>query len=396
MKKLLLLLLCAALGLSLCGCYDSTDITERAFILAVGIDTGEEHLNRYTFQLVKPSAFESEGGGDDSGYVNMSIDAPDVYTAMDLMNSAMAKEYDYAHIKLVVFSKAVAEQGIQEHLTAMIRSSDFHPNTRVAVAEGEAAAYLEDMQPPLESNPAAYYDHIFDARYTAYAPDVMLKDFDGRSTCNAVPLVGVSNEEEEPAAEYSGGAHPQPQMKAGEAFKESEYAGDIMGMAILKDGRMVADAGAEEAFLYHLLTQGQVEGHYTLELEDGHRIVAGIVKRRRGGGMQYTLTDDGPVIDIEVQLEGSVVWSDYQEGTVLEQEAFQDMAEACMTQELTAFLDKCSREYKADILHLSDEAKKRYWTIQDWEASDWMHTFETLRYEVHTDLTLRREGMNIQ
>ena len=87
------------------GCYDSNEISQLAFIIAVGIDNADDGLYDYTFQAVKPSAFEGES--DSNPLVTTTVTASSVYTAMDKLNTEISEKCDYSHIKLAVFSPLV-------------------------------------------------------------------------------------------------------------------------------------------------------------------------------------------------------------------------------------------------------------------------------------------------
>ena len=160
MRKALCILVCIAICLSLGGCYDSNEISRLAFIIAIGIDKAEGDLYEYTFQAVNPSAFES-GESSDEPIVSTVISASTIYAAMEKLNSKISEKCDYSHIKLAVFSQELMKTDSENILPSMLKSDSFHPNTRVAVSTGRASEYLKSIKIPLDTNPAEYYENIF-------------------------------------------------------------------------------------------------------------------------------------------------------------------------------------------------------------------------------------------
>lgn len=343
MKKLLIILLIFTLSLTLCSCYDSKEISRIAFILAVGFDE-----DSYSFQIVKPSAFESESS-EDSPLLTKTVSASNVYMAMDRLNSSISERCDYSHIKMVIFSRSRLEKGIGDEVSAMLKSNDFHPNTRIAMCEGKASDYMNSMEIPLDANPAEYYENIFKKNYTEYSPDVKLKDFQksykNQIPGNAVPIIGTDG-----------------------------------GMAVTRNFKIADTADAGEVLIYNLLKEEDFEGNYSV----GNGTAISL--KKKNSGYSVDLSDKTPLISVKIQLEGNIVWAeDSVDKATLEMQA-KEKAES----DITKFLYKCSNVYKADIFGFYKHARSNYITIQSWENEDWQGLFEKADYNVSVDISIKR------
>ena len=108
------------LPLSLCGCHDSNEIETNAYIVALGVDTSENKFE-YTFQISNPldsggsigagkkTAENSDDESDGNKTVdNICINANNLYSAIDKLQSVLSKNINLSHMKLAVFSKTVA------------------------------------------------------------------------------------------------------------------------------------------------------------------------------------------------------------------------------------------------------------------------------------------------
>lgn len=345
MKKLLCIILSAVMIFTLGGCYDSKEISRIAFIIAVGFDE-----DSYTFQIVKPSEFEGESS-EDSPLLTTTVNAPNVYIAMDRLNSSISEKCDYSHIKMVIFSQDKLTTGIEDDIYAMLNSNDFHPNTRVAMCKGKASEYMEDMKIPLDANPAEYYENIFKENYTEYAPDITIKDmqknYKSQIIGNVLPVMSSTNS----------------------------------GMAITRDYKLTDTAGSDEVFVYNLLQWKNFNGNYAVD----DNVVININKKNKR--YNINLSGNTPIITIKLDLTGNVIWSP----TSVDKEKISKKAEQKLENDITEFLYRCSLQYKSDIFEFYKLARTNYPTIQSWEKEDWQGLFQKANYKVTVKINIVKE-----
>ncbi len=349
MKKILCVLLSVIICLAFSGCYDSKEISRIAFIIAVGFDE-----DSYSFQIVKPSAFEGETP-EDSPLLTTTISAPNVYIAMDKLNSTISEKCDYSHIKLVLFSKDKLKKGIEDEITAMLKSNDFHPNTRIAMCENKASEYLKGMKIPLDANPAEYYENIFKQNFTEYSPDTKLKDmqknYNTQIISNVIPVLNNK----------------------------------ATGMIITRDYKLTDTTHEQEVLLYHILKEKSFEGNYPINT---HIVVS---LKKKSCRYSIDLSDKTPYITIKIKLDGNVIWAEEN----VDKAKIQKLTKEKLEGDITEFLYRCSIQYRADIFDFYKLAKMNYTTTKSWEKEDWQGLYEKANYKVTADVNISREGLNI-
>ncbi|MEE1042881.1 MAG: Ger(x)C family spore germination protein [Clostridia bacterium] len=349
MKKIICITLIIIICFTLGGCYDSKEISRIAFIIAVGFD-----VDSYSFQIVKPSAFEGEGS-EDSPLFTTTIKAPNVYIAMDKLNSTISEKCDYSHIKLVLFSKEKLEKGIKNEIDAMLKSNEFHPNTRIAVCEENASDYFNNMEIPLDANPAEYYENIFKKGFTEYSPDTNLKDmqknYNSQVIANVVPV--LSNKS--------------------------------TGMVITREYKSIDFADENEVLLYHILNEKDFQGNYPI---DQHTVVS---LNKKSCKYHIDLSDDIPMISVKLNLDGNIIWSEDN----VDKGNCQNIITEKLESDITEFLYRASMQYKADIFKFYKLAKTNYLTVQSWENENWQKMYEKANYNVTINAKISREGLNI-
>ena len=204
-KKITATALSFLLCLPLCGCYDSREVEEKAYVIALGIDKGTDKNFSYTFQISNPlesggtiGADEKDKEGQTSKEPNKTvdniiIDAPDYHSAMANLRSHLSKEPDVSHIKLIIYSFDVARDDTLYHSELLLKEREIRPGTNLCLALS-AKDYLLSVKPTLEETTVRYYELFTDNRSIPHAPVTELRDFVGRSLDEGfdavIPIVG--------------------------------------------------------------------------------------------------------------------------------------------------------------------------------------------------------------
>ncbi len=368
MKNVSIIILIVLLCIVFSGCNGSRDITDLAFIIAIGIDKGENGMYNFTFQSIKPSTFTTDNF-EQNPLVTSTISAPTIYSAMDIINTNISEKCDYSHIKLVVFSKQIFEAGAENPITAMLKSNDFHPNTRVVMAESSAKNYLISVRPTLDTNPAEYYENIFKKDYSTFSVDTQLKDFE-TSNFNVVPIVNQFEPKE-----------------------NSLISNDVEGMAILNNCKLVATAVNYEAYIYKFLNDNNFSGNCYVMLDDNKTVVK-ITKSNCC--FNSDLFVNPPITKINIIAYGEVVWSEFENIYIANNKKLKQRIDEKLETDAENFLYKCSKVYKTDILNICEKSKYKYLTNKAWKNEKIQNLFENMKYEVNVNTNIEREGINTE
>lgn len=95
------------------GCWDRSEIEEKGFVIATGLDKGKEPGQvMVTYQIANPQVglvnapTEAEQTSD-----IITFPAPDFLTAKDLANSKVARKLTFSHMKVFIVSEELARTG---------------------------------------------------------------------------------------------------------------------------------------------------------------------------------------------------------------------------------------------------------------------------------------------
>jgi len=398
------------------GCFDKRELDDMAYPVALGFDKGETNELRMTLQMAVPtniSGGESGGGGEgEKSAIVITVDTPSIYSGLSMFNTFISKQINMSHIKAIVFSKEIAQEGISKYLHAMIRNREFRPDASIIVSRESAEEFINAVKPKLETNPAKYYELLLEGyRYTGFTTNTELISFYKKSESDSIQPIAVlagvgkyksSDEFDLSKSTYLERSRNKPlegDFKGGDLPKVGGLDIETMGLAIFDGGKMVGELDGEET-TYHLMVEGKFNSMYFTmpdPLVEGHFIVLH-VRRSRLTQKDVEMIGDKPKLITKVFLEADIlsIQSGYNYESEENIEILQSATEDYIREGIEKYLEKTVKEFKTDSNGFGNKMKSRFLTWQQWEEFDWPSKFKESTYEVEVDVKIRRPGLIVR
>ena len=158
-------------------------IDDSAYVVAMGIDNGENGKLLLSFQIAIPSS-DSSGSSSTSGdsqstssIVN-TIECDTIYSGLNLVNSYLSKKINLSYCKVVVFSEEFASKGISEYISTFMNDVEIRPSCNILISKCNAKFFLENSKPLLETMYSKYYEmQLSSEKNTGYTKTITLLDF---------------------------------------------------------------------------------------------------------------------------------------------------------------------------------------------------------------------------
>lgn len=399
------------------GCYDSIEVDDQTYIIAMGFDKGKVEPLKMTLQYANATAINSGGsnggGGSSSGnVVNVSAEATTIAGGINQMNSYIGKQIDVSHALLLVFSEAYAKQGIAEYLRGITRNRDFRPTMYIAICRGSAEDYLNAIKPIQETDPSKYYQLLYSKfNTTGYSIDSNIYKFYNAMESSAVQstanLVGVNKytstkEFTEDASTYKNKGHMIPfegDFKAGDLPRIGDQKGELMGLAVFNGDKLVGELDGEASMNYQMIT-----GEFniaTLTIPDpmvpGKYVILNIKQSRRPVST-VDISSSSPKIHTKIQIEGdiTIIQSGYNYESTKNLPILDEAIAAFLKKDIEYLVNKTIKDYKSDIFGFGKVVKKQFLTIDKWEAYDWLNKYKNATFSVDVDMKIRRPGLKLR
>ena len=203
-KVFLLLLICSISIFLFTGCSSSRGIEDKAYAIALGIDTSDTHDVKISIQFAvlnsSESSSSSSGSSSSDNSTILSVDCSSIDSGISLINSYISKQVNLSHCKAVIISEEYSSSGISDVIYTLMNNIELRPDCSIIISNCDAYAFLANSQPVFESNPAEYFEQNFNSsEYTGYLDNVSLANFyynilNTSSNASAI-LAGINTKE---------------------------------------------------------------------------------------------------------------------------------------------------------------------------------------------------------
>jgi spore germination protein KC len=424
MKKILILkiislvIIISISSIFLSGCYDRREVDELGYVMAIGLDKGTTNSLRMTLQLAVPKAISGggEGGGGEGGGGKPSLvttlEAPGIYSGLNMANVYIGREINVSHAKVVAFSEELAREGILNYIHALIRGKDFRGNMSIAVVKGSVEDYIKSVEPVLEISTAKYYEQMFKSyKHTGFTANTQLVNFYSKAEETTeepvAVLAGVSKYDSADEftledSTYKEKGKPRPfegDYIAGNMPKIGSIKSELMGLAVFNGSKMVGELDGEES-LHYLMIVGQYnDSNITVldPLNNGYYILLNTSQNRRPVH-KVSMLDGNPLIKIKIFLEADIL--SIQSGINYESteniSILEKAAEEQLKQGMIRLLEKTAKDMESDIFGFGKKIKHNFLTWKEWEDFQWLNKYKDSSFDVDVSFKIRRPGLLIR
>lgn len=376
----------------------SRNLSNLAYVLALGIESGENAKLKITAQFAKDSAFSPTGGSSNSSdeLVITSGESDSIFSGINLLNSYIGKELNLAHCDVIVFSEEFAQKGISEEIYGLMNNEEIRPSTNIVVSTCSAYEYLKNINPNLEKLPTKYYDTFtITSRLTGYISNITIGNFYNDLTSKAYHPTAIlgglnSTAKDESSENTSKDSVISPdKLTAGTSSVTGNRGSENIGMAVFNRDKYCGKLTALESVCHLLITDSldscvisvdnPSNNFEKLELQ---------LSPSKETKISVDIKDNKPKISIKISTKADVLTvapnDDYDSSENLEK--ISESAEKYMKEEINKYLNKVSKEYGTDIDKFGVKSLCRFATIDEWKNFNWLEKFKDAEFDVSVDI----------
>ncbi len=398
-RNIFIVLITIVLVMAFSSSYTSFSIDNLAFVIAIGIDTGDNDGNlKVSFQIAKPSSASQGSSTQDETSIINTVETSSIYTAINLMNSYIGKELNLSHCKLVVFSEEVATNGISNEIYTLINDVQIRPSTNIIVSKTDAKYYIESSKPSLETLPTKYYE-IFpnSSKYTGYTSNATIGDFFNGLTCNTCEpyaiLGGTIDSNIDNLKDYSSSDPLNAgNVKSNETSISGKRGAENIGLAVFKGDKLVGELTAMETVCFSLM-RNNVNGFLITipdPMDDESYIDLYLFPAKDTKG-NVDIINGTPYITVDCKFNGRIYSmkkdSRYLDNTVLDE--ISKTASKYIELQISNYLYKTSKDFKADINGFAKYVLRKFTTLDEFERYNWIQNYENSFFTVNSDVCIK-------
>lgn len=371
--------------------YTSLNIDNLAYVIAIGIDIGENEDFKISFQFTTGTSSTESGSSEKSPLIINSVEASSIDSAISLMNSYMARELNLSHCRLVIFSEDVAFRGISNEIYTLMNNSEMRPSANVIVSKNKAKYYMENTTPILENLITKYYE-IFpnSSKYTGYVYNVDLGEFFNQlinNTCEPFAILGGVNSNSSDSSTSSNFTNVDD-IKSTDTSISAKRGSENIGVAVFKEDKLVGELSAEETLCLSIV-RGEVES-FTISIpnpQKEEKKIDLILYPEDGKKIKVHLVNGAPYITFNRKFTGKIYSmsnnSKYLDSSVLENISAE--ASRYLEEIITNYLYRTSVEFKSDINGFGKYCLSNFLTLPEFEAYGWQNNYTNASFKVSID-----------
>lgn len=415
MRKWLCLLLLPFI-MFVSGCNGAHETDQLAYVVAIGVDKGENNHIIVTYQLAIPRQIGGTGGsesdtsssseGATKSFVNITLAAFTIAEARNELKSVVALPPVVYHSKMIIFGEGLAKSGLGDIIGPLFRFREYRGTMYVAVTKGSAQEFLEKNKPAITSSTAKYYELMLQSDNLSgfFLSSTLHKFYLGMKNYGSAPYaVYVGANPKVKAKELS----PDPKQKpegyqevpkvAGEISRIGGDSAEFLGTAIFAGDKMVGLLDSHQTRLVSLFLTRLASSYISIEDIHPDAQKKGINLRFRAVGppeVHTEIVEGKPIAHIRLNLEGEItsIASGISYEETENREKLEKRLSELFTQELQGliyYLQGCN----SDVLSIGDYFCPHFSTFPEFIDFDWKGKFKEAQIDGDVQFKIRRTGL---
>ncbi|NGQ93675.1 Ger(x)C family spore germination protein [Brevibacillus sp. SYP-B805] len=384
-----LLLLCLTM---LSGCWSKKELTDLAFVIAVGIDKTKEGQYVTTYQVVNPgnvAGAKQIGGGASGVPISIFISTGDnLFEASRKASKKMSRLLYFAHTNLVVIGEGMAREGIGGLLDVLERSNQFRTTAKVIIAHHHSAEEVLKVLTPIDKISANQIIKTLEFSERTWGQTI--------NTDVWKMIHDIASSGKHPVA--SGvdliGSVEKGQRLTNVQVSEPDARLNLDDLALFKDDKLVSWVSGEAARGVLWVLDKIKQTGVTIEWNGKKEAVGYKVIRTKTEVVPH-LKHGKPSISIDIRAEGDIAEAPVpiDLADVKQVFALEKMIQHNIKKEVLEAVKKAQQE-KIDVFGFGDAVYRSY--PEEWKKMEnkWHeHFFPQLPVTVTVDAFIRRTGL---
>ena len=370
-KKIFIIVLIIIFVSSFSASYNSLNIDNSAFAIAIGIDKSYSNKLKVTFEFLAPSP-SGEGAVETTPVLN-SVDCSSITNGINLMNAYLGRKVNLSHCKLIIFSEELAKEGISDEVYSLINEVQVRPSANIVVSKCNTKYYIENSVPSLENLIPKYYE-IFPntSEYTGYTCNATIGDFFNALVCNyCSPYAILGGIDESPIT--------------------GERETQNIGLAVFKNAELVGELNAIETICF--LNLKESVDSFLVSIPDPQEANSKIdiyLTPNTTHNIDVDFVNGAPYVKMNLEFSGKI-YSMSRDSQYLNIDLLNSISNSCnnyLESQFSSYLYKTSTVFESDINGLGSFALSKFATTTEFDNYNWLNNYKNCTFDVEVNTVI--------
>ncbi len=290
----------------------TAEINQYAVVTAVGIDMAEEEEGEQLYEVTLLTFIPVAQQSFTESYKVFNAKGRSVSEAMDLASLNIGREIGLSHIKIIVLSKELIENGLHKFLDYLSRNVQVASSTKVVATDSTAKDFLTTAQNLDNESSIKVSEHIMYNSEYIYSTESSLETFFkgtfGPTKVGLMACLSPKSPDEQTmptAASDSQGAGEEKSGSSGGSGTSTQDMITQCHVYVFKEGELVVTLGEREMKKVNFVCGDYTDGSIQVKnISDKHFTNANVTFEIFGKSMKYNVSYQNgiPVINIDTSL----------------------------------------------------------------------------------------------
>lgn len=371
-RTLYFIIILTLLLYSLTGCYDSNGIENFYYIVALGIDKSQTSKISLSIQIAKTSNSSENASSQSSESKIYTVDCASIDSGISILNNYLNKKINLSHCSVFIFSEEIAKSGLLEYINSLSNNPEIKSNSNIIISSTTAIDVLNNVSNTGESFSSRLYEYIItSSNYTGYTRSCEFSEFLSKINTPNTPALAI----------YA---------------KVNNDTIQNDGLAVFKYGKMLGTLSPLDT-ISHLIIDGKLDTCIISIVENNNEnsLIDLEISQNIEPTIDINLTNNIPYISINIELNANISSSgktfDYT--TEKNIQNVENTTNKYITNLLTSYLYKSSKEYNADLIGFGNKLSTKYLTLDDFQNIHWNNIFKNSIYNVNVKTKINSSYM---
>ena len=371
--------------------YNSLNLDNLAFAVAIGIDKSTSNKLKVTFEFLAPSP--SGDSVSETKPVLNTVECSSLTNGINLMNAYLGKKVNLSHCKLIIFSEELAKDGISDEVYSLINEVQVRPSANIVVSKCNTKYYIENSIPSLESLIPRYYQ-IFPntSEYTGYTCNATIGDFFNALVCNSCSpyaILGGINESNSDSSQSQ--VSDDSSIKSNESPITGNRESQNIGLAVFKDDKLAGELNAIETICF-LNMRKEVETFLVSipNPEEANSKIDIYLTPNTTHKIDVSFVNGAPYIKLKLKFSGKI-YSMSRDSQYLNSDILDTISNYCnnyLESEFSSYLYKTSTIFESDINGLGLYALSKFNTSTEFNDYDWINNYKNSTFSIDIETVI--------
>lgn len=384
-KKIFIVILIIIFISSFSASYNSLNIDNSAFVVAIGIDKSTSNKLKVTFEFLATTP-SGESVSKTTPVIN-SVDCSSITNGINMMNAYLGRKVNLSHCKLIIFSEEIAKEGISDEIYSLINEVQVRPSANIVISKCNTRYYIENSVPSLINLISKYYD-IFPktSEYTGYTCDATIGDFFNALVCNYCSpyaiLGGIGTSDNNSSQTQTS---DESTIKSNESPITGERLSQNIGLAVFKKDKLAGELNAIETICF-LNIRKEVDSFLVSipDPQDSDSKIDIYLTPNSTHNIDVSFVNGTPYIKIKLEFSGKIYsmsrGSQYLDTNVLD--SISNSCNSYLESQFSSYLYKTSTVFESDINGLGSYALSKFVTTTEFNNYNWLDNYKNSTFDV--------------